>query len=56
MNEAETAKVLSRHGTALIDLAQEEDLLLAVDSCIKHGSNDYSELAPCCEEGIVLTR
>lgn len=48
--------MLSRHGTALTNLAREEYLLLDVDFCIKHGVNDYSELAPSCEEGMVLTR
>lgn len=50
------AEVLSRHDTALINLAQKEYLLLEVDFCIKRGGNDYSELAPSCEEGMALTR
>lgn len=52
----ETRDLLSRHSTALIDLAQAENLLLDVDSCIKHSGNDCSDLVPSCEEGTVLTR
>lgn len=54
MNEAEkTTAQQTRHCSYQ---PGEEYLLLDVDSCIKHGGNDYSELAPSCEEEMLLTR